>query len=140
MNSICSSFEFCLFKIQIDSTLDGICSVHFPLSLRESTVLHCCIFDYLAVTLQSNFIHFLRLHHISNQTRVTKELTTDERNMEVNRLLGWAFHARVNDIITKYRDQHFGRNFKKGDGGTTFRGFLRARTKKAADKSETLMR
>ena len=247
---------------------------------------HRCIFDYLVGTLQSNLIHFLRLHHISNQSQETKELTTDERNMEVNRLLGWAvaklkhhyerkhyakthskteksmdtildadtaaeiakylgnmkilhheaianktymalyydsstlilnngglslisaqyfpfgyillrsvrkgfteeflelhgndsvkmafddliaqdsirkvfdgcdknepnslddsfkgmiftelvrkvFHARVNEVIKKYRDQHFGRHSKKGDGGTTFRGFLRARTKKATEK------
>ena len=41
------------------------------------------------------------------------------------------FHARVNEVIKKYKEQHFGRHSKKGDGGTTFRGFLRARTKKA---------
>ena len=101
------SFEFCLFRIQIDGTLDEICLTHFPSRLRESTVLHCCIFDYLAVTLQSNFIHFLRDHHISNQTQVKKPLTTDEKNMEVNRLLGWAVSKLKHHYERKYHAKKY---------------------------------
>ena len=47
-------------------------------------------------------------------------------------LIRKVFHARTNEVIKKYRDEHFGRHSKKGGGGTTFRGFLRARTKKSS--------
>jgi len=36
-------------------------------------------------------------------------------------LIRKVFHARINEVFTKYRDEHFGRHSKKGDGGTTFR-------------------
>ena len=125
-SSLRSSFEFCLFRIQIDGTLDEICRMNFPSRLRESTVLRCCIFDYLAVTLQSNFIHFLRVQHFSNKTQVTKKLTTDEKNMEVNRLLGWAvsklkhhyerkYHAKKYSKIKKICRNNFGCRCSRGN-------------------------
>uniref|UniRef100_A0A7S2JZ22 Uncharacterized protein n=1 Tax=Leptocylindrus danicus TaxID=163516 RepID=A0A7S2JZ22_9STRA len=44
------------------------------------------------------------------------------KGMIFTELVRKVFHARVNEVIKKYRDQHFGRHSKKGDGGTTFRG------------------
>ena len=114
-SSLRSSFEFCLFRIQIDGTLDEICRMNFPSRLRESTVLRCCIFDYLAVTLQSNFIHFLRLQHISNQTQVTKKFTTDVKNMEVNRLLGWAVSKLKHHYERKYHAKKYAKTKKSVD-------------------------
>ena len=64
----------------------------------------------------------------------TSSLDDSFKCMIFTELVRKVFHARVNEIIKKYRDKHFGRHSKKGDGGTTFRGFLRARTKKAIEK------
>ena len=56
------------------------------------------------------------------------------KDISFTELIRKVFHARTYEVIKKYMDKHFGRHSKKGDGGTTFRGFLRARTKKAAGK------
>ena len=69
------------------------------------------------------------LHH-----EAAMSLDSSLKDIIFTELIRKVFHARINEVITKYRDEHFGRHSKKGDGGTTFRGFLRARTRKAAEK------
>ena len=62
----------------------------------------------------------------------TVETLLDEKSKDIlfQELVRKVFHARISETIKKYKEVHFGRNSKKGYGGTTFRGFLRARTKK----------
>ena len=66
----------------------------------------------------------------------TVETLLDEKSKDIlfQELVRKVFHARINETIKKYKEVHFGRHSKKGDGGTTFRGFLRARTKKNPKK------
>ena len=51
-----------------------------------------------------------------------------------------SFHARINEVLKKYKDANFGRHSKKGDTGSTFRGFLRARTGKKNQLKEESIR
>ena len=66
----------------------------------------------------------------------TVETLLDEKSKDIlfQELVRKVFHARINETIKKYKEVHFGRHSKKGDEGTTFRGFLRARTKKNPKK------
>ena len=89
-NSMKSSFELALFKLQIDGGLQDIFENKFPSSLQKNHVFRCCILDYIAVTLHSNCIHFLKAHYAEERPQLHIALSTDERNMEVNRILGWA--------------------------------------------------
>lgn len=212
-NSIESSFELKLLRIQRDGTLQRIIADDFPSTIGSNRIFGCCIFHFLADVMYSNFIHAMQEHAILLKSGVksaaTKHVTVDEENTEVNRIFGWAisrllnmrvlhheaitddcyvqlhydastrilndggltlvskisdeslwssfascdsasncelddeskrtifdelvrksFHARINEVLKKYKDANFGRHSKKGDTGSTFRGFLRARTGK----------
>ena len=71
----------------------------------------------------------------------TVETLLDEKSKDIlfQELVRKVFHARINETIKKYKEVHFGRHSKKGDGGTTFRVFLRARTKKIQKRNEKIV-
>lgn len=42
-------------------------------------------------------------------------------------LIRKTFHARINEVMKRFRESNFGRHSSKGDAGTSFRGYLRVR-------------
>ena len=66
----------------------------------------------------------------------TSSLDDSFKCMIFTELVRKVFHARVNEIIKKYRDKHFGKHSKKGDGGTTFRVFYVREQRRRQKKSE----
>ena len=93
-NSIESSFERKLLRIQRDGTLQRIIADDFPSTIGSNRIFGCCIFHFLAGVMYSNFIHAMQEHAILLKSGVksaaTKHVTVDEENTEVNRKFGWA--------------------------------------------------
>ena len=71
----------------------------------------------------------------------TVETLLDEKSKDIlfQELVRKVFHARINETIKKYKEVHFGRNSKKGDGELHSEGFYAPVQKKIQKRSEKIV-